>query len=179
MKWIAFGVAIAGVGVQTTDVSGFKSWARLTPKPVAVSDPSSGYCAQIITNKRSTHDGYLINVYVNQTGQKTAVSATEALKSKAKAEVSFPEGSILLKTKFRDKESRTFRPRYDPSLKYEIELMTVMTKLAKGASPKTGDWKFEIRDGSGTKLWKTDQAKCYSCHRDNAADAAFLRYGNH
>ena len=159
------------------EVQNFKSWKRLTAQPVSLPDPYAFYCAP--PTPRNPHNGYLIHTYANPTAEAKATAALEEIKrdDERKLAMSFPEGSILVKSKFGDKYPDPKGPKFDPAKTYPIQLLTVMIKGAKGTSPKTGDWDFLVMDGAGKKLLgKQDSKPCWNCHQDAPADGAFLKY---
>jgi len=175
LKWCALtlgasAVAVASLPTPLETVANFKSWKRLTAKPARMPDYVAAMCAAPIDPKfmADPHKGDLIHVYVNPTGEKEAVRAYASMKAGKipKKKVSFPEGSVIVKSKFGDSDRSG-----------NIQLLTVMVKLGKGKSPKTGDWRFAVMDGAGKKVLDDKrQAMCWSCHKDMPADHVSFDY---
>ncbi len=183
MKWFAFilaatGVAAASLPGPLESVPNFKSWKRLTAKPALMPDYVASMCAALIDPKlmADPHKGNLIHVYVNPTGEKEATRAYAAVKAgKVPKKVSFPEGTVIVKSKFGDLDM--MGKVKDPVKAAQIQLLTVMVKLGKGKSPKTGDWRFAVLDGAGKKVLDDKrQAMCWSCHKDMPADHVSFNY---
>lgn len=167
MKWFALALCVIVVIVASAQtnrtpadsIKDFKTWKRLTASPAYITDYVSLLCRKSQPDEIAhPHISNWIHVYVNSIGAKAAVS-------KAK-KISFPVGSILVKTKFPRKQGST------------IEMMTVMIKGTKGSRPKTGDWQFLVMNGNGTAiLADTRLEHCFSCHKVKAKkDFAFLKY---
>lgn len=183
LKWCALtlsasAVAVASLPAPLDTVANFKSWKRLTAKPALMPDYVATMCSARIDPKlmADPHKGNLIHVYVNPTGEKEATRAYASVKAgKVPKKVSFPEGTVIVKSKFGDLDM--VGKTKHPVKAAQIELLTVMVKLGKGKSPKTGDWRFAVMDGAGKKVLDDKrQAMCWSCHKDMPADHVSFDY---
>jgi hypothetical protein len=66
---------------------------------------------------------------------------------------SFPEGSIVLKPLFPDKERSS------------IARLVIMMKMQKGYDSDNGDWWYGVYDETGKEGWHTGKIKsCIKCH---------------
>lgn len=172
MKWCfplaSLGFLVAAFPVQDSynSVKDFKSWKRLTANPVHIPDNVSWLCVGAQPHEYANphrSDGprnwsSWIHVYVNP-------KAERAIASKNKT-IDFPEGSILVKTKFPEPGGS------------KIELMTVMIKGPKRSHPKTKDWQFLVMNGNATSIVEDKRIDhCWTCHKGQAATGyAFLDY---
>jgi hypothetical protein len=99
--------------------------------------------------KSESHQKRLVMIYANGVG-------LEAYKAKAGP---MPEGTVIVKENFEDAGGK-------PGKLLEL---SVMQKLAKGASPATGDWYFATLNSAG-KLDKENPKECAECHSFSPTD---------
>jgi len=144
----------ADVGAE--DWNNYKEWYNVTKKP-NTGDPTG-----FLDGKHGGTDAFR-EIYINSLGESV---------NKGEEDFPYPEGTIVVKEAFKN------RKRYEQQKKPEI---TIMIKLAEGASPETNDWEFVMgakgkKRGSGTsKLGKF----CGGCHVNAAAtDYTFMTTEN-
>ncbi len=144
------------------ELSAYKSWKRVTPKPLRLPDPTAALCAMPAPASINPHRQFWFNVFVNKPG--------EAAMSRAKSPT-FPVGSVIVKEKLKAATAKA------PSLR------TIMIKREEGFDPKAGDWEYLVigekgevtrdRIGTGEPVF----AHCRSCHEKvKDSDYVFRTY---
>ena len=121
--------------------------AKHEPEPGQVifpSDYQSSYT--LVYDCRQSGDHDLMNVRM--------LADEAALGPYRDREESFPEGAVVLK------EQYDFG---DPDCQGDIQLWTVMEKLAEGSSPETLDWRWQSVDAD-RKVTNQNDSRCTSCH---------------
>lgn len=129
------------------DWANYKSWYKVT-----ADEPNTGDPTGFLDAKHKGLKAYR-DIFINSVGEAT---------NKGESDFPYPEGTILVKEAFKDKAA------WEAQKKPEL---TIMIKMASGASPETGDWEFVMggdgkKRGSGTSKWGTF---CGSCHINAAA----------
>jgi len=124
----------------------YKSWHHVT------SEPNTGDPTGFLAKKHKGLKGHR-EIFINSVGEAV---------SKGEADLPYPEGTIVVKAAFKDESA------YKAQSKAEL---TVMIKMAAGASPETADWEFVMgasgdKRGSGTSKWGKF---CGDCHINAAA----------
>jgi hypothetical protein len=138
------------VSADVKEIAGYKNWTKVNSVPQLMPAEVSALCAEprFTPASNSSHadmskDKYF-TVYVNETGREAML---------AQKVPQFPEGSIIVKEKLTDRNSRT------------PELLTVMVKQKKGSNPETGDWEYMVTDGTGTRVdARGFLQNCEACH---------------
>ena len=153
-----------GVNDERDDraVSGYKSWAKINPKPLKLPAALNVLCAAPtpagrIDASSNPHRQKYFTVYVNEVGRR---AMTE------QARPQFPQGSIIVKEKLPDENAAA------------PELLTVMIKREAGFNPQGGDWEYLVFDGAAAKVEARGKLEnCQSCHAANkAGDYVFRSY---
>jgi hypothetical protein len=127
-------------------ISGYKHWTRVNPQPALVLAQVAQLCASASAPPPSSPHGpdKYITVYVNDIGRHAMMEEKTP---------HFPQGSIIVKEKFRKPKSTT------------PELLTVMVKRERGYNPESGDWEYMIADGNGLSVQERGKLEnCQSCH---------------
>jgi len=137
------------LGADASAWADYRSWYKANPEP-NTGDPT-GFLGGVHEGTRGFRD-----IYVNTTGERV---------NRGQSEFPYPPGSILVKESFANEQA--YENRSSPDL-------TVMIKLANGASPETSDWEYVMggdgaNRGTGTSGLATF---CHSCHT-NAAETDF------
>lgn len=137
------------VDSETEQISSYKSWAKVNPKPMKLPAPLNVLCAAPdVTKDRADsssnpHRQKFFTVYVNEIGQRAMLKELKP---------AFPAGSMVVKEKLSAQSS-------------EPELLTAMIKRERGFNPESGDWEFLVLDGSGKKIEARGKLEtCQSCH---------------
>ena len=89
---------------------------------------------------------------------KDAMTAHSALPEGSTETAAWPEGTVLIKAQ------------YDDSKCAELKNFTAMQKLAEGAAPDAGDWKWQHVDADGTCLNCDNGTACSGCHSQPACN---------
>lgn len=127
-----------------TRFSKYRTWTLVNPVPVIMEPAVAAMCAAILRKPDNPHQNKFLSVYVNDVGQRAMMTELTP---------KFPQGSMIVKEKLRNKYSR------DP------ELLTAMLKREPGYNPKSGDWEYLVLDGLATKIVERGKlASCSSCH---------------
>ena len=126
------------------------SWTQVNAEPYYVTPAVAAACAPVagLASKKTIdpHDLTYITVYVNKIGR-DAMFAKDVRR--------FPEGSIIVKQKFKT-ESPTRTP----------VLYTLMKKRERGYNPEVGDWEFSVVGPDGKQVQEIGKLEnCESCHR--------------
>lgn len=135
------------VSAQVKEIEGYRKWTKVTSKPWIMPAEVSKSCILLrdTTASKSQHgdpsEDKFFTVFVNDIGR-------DAMLKQIKPQ--FPEGAVIVKEKLSDRDSKN------------PELLTVMIKLKKGASPETGDWEYMVTDGLGVSA--TGRGKLMNCH---------------
>ena len=126
-------------------LSSYKKWTLVNPVPQLMELPVAVACARVIgRTEESPHTHKYILVYVNETGRTAMMKQLVPI---------FPTGSMIVKEKLSDKDSKT------------PELLTAMVKREKGYNPDSGDWEYVVLDGSASEIKERGTlASCNSCH---------------
>lgn len=149
---------------QVKEIAGYKNWTKVNAVPQLMPERVATDCAMVVSpggavinGPENPHRDKYFTVYVNDVGR------TAMLKQK---NPKFPVGSIIVKEKLADKESRS------------PELLTVMIKREKGFNSVSGDWEYMVLDGAGTKIEGRGQLQnCQACHLTNRkTDYIFRTY---
>jgi hypothetical protein len=124
------------------------TWVQVNAEPYQMSPAVAAMCAPIVLSEpnssRNPHAAAFITVYVNKVGRE-AMFAQQAER--------FPEGSIIVKEKFKSPEDR------------KPLLYTIMRKRNAGYNPKVGDWEFSVVGADGTQLQSIGKLEnCQGCH---------------
>ncbi len=136
------GVDSKEYGVAATEWDDYKSWYKATK------EPNTGDPTGFLDSKHRGEQAYR-DVFVNSIAESVM---------KGESAFPFPEGSIIVKEAFDDKED------YDAQKGPEL---TIMVKLADGVAPDTNNWLF-IMGASGTVSGTGMDSKwgkfCGNCH---------------
>ena len=124
------------------------TWIQVNAEPYRMSPAVAAMCAPVVLSEpmssRNPHAAAFITVYVNKVGRE-AMFAQQAER--------FPEGSIIVKEKFKSPDDR------------KPLLYTIMRKRNAGYNPKVGDWEFSVVGADGTQLQSVGKLeKCQGCH---------------
>jgi len=138
------------VSAKVKEIEGYQKWTKVNSVPQLMPAEVSALCAEarFTPASNSTHsdmskDKYF-TVYVNEIGREAMLTQKVS---------QFPEGSIIVKEKLTNRNSRT------------PELLTVMIKQKKGTNPETGDWEYMVTDGTGTRVdARGFLQNCQACH---------------
>jgi len=138
-------------GLQTADLesikaqlSGYRTWTLVNPRPVLLDSVRATDCAAPSIRVPDPHSNKYISVYVNDAGRQAMMSEKYPR---------FPQGSIIVKAK--SNEGTSGRP----------ELLTIMVKQGKGYDHVNGDWQYLVMDGDGKKLETPGNIQsCQRCH---------------
>lgn len=151
MSFIALIVLVGGsvfylYNAETTPIShyweGYQTWYKTTGNL-----PVTGDETRFLGGKHRGEEGYRV-IYINDKGAAT---------NKGKAPYQYPEGTVVVKEQYKNKEG--FKSGSKPDL-------TIMIKLAKGASRPTGDWGYITDFRRKIHSGKSSNAEfCGGCHR--------------
>jgi hypothetical protein len=138
------------VSAKVKEIDGYQKWTKVNSAPQSMPAEISALCAmpRFTPASNSVHgdksqDKYF-TVYVNGTGREAMLTQKVP---------QFPEGSVIVKEKLTDRNSKT------------PELLTVMIKQKKGSNPAAGDWEYMVTDGTGTKVEGRGMLEnCQACH---------------
>ena len=138
------------------------AWTRVNDKPYFISSRLNELCAVPTANdyererKTNPHVSTFITVYVNNIGRKAMFARNPQ----------FPEGSIIVKEKIHDYETR------------KPVLYTIMRKRERGYNPELGDWEFSVVGPNGSEVQGTGKLEnCQSCHiSERDSDFVFRSY---
>lgn len=138
------------------EIAKYREWKLVNPTPVRMNPRAAISCAIISFNP---HETKWASVYVNSKG--AAAMMTEL-------DPQFPEGSIIVKEKLPEFESK------------EPELLTAMIKRAPGYNPASRDWQYLILDGPASKIIEQGKlSRCNECHEKYIyTDFVTMRYRN-
>ena len=133
------------------------TWIQVNDEPYQMPAPVATLCAPGTFLDPNPHASAYITVYVNKAGREAMF---------AKQSQRFPEGSIIVKEKFRSPEDR------------KPLLYTIMRKRAAGYNPQVGDWEFSTVGPDGTQLVASGKLKnCQACHLGKSeSDFVFRPY---
>lgn len=132
-------------------------WSQVNAEPYHITPAVAALCAPGVLAGPgsqtkvpiSPHEGTYITVYVNKIGREAMF---------AKAMQHFPQGSIIVKEKFKT-ESEPRKP----------ILYTLMKKRERGYNPEVGDWEFSVVGPDGKQVQETGKLEnCESCHRSQS-----------
>jgi len=140
------------VGRPKDPVSSYRAWKKVNDKPIYMEPFVAGSCIGPPWwdgAKDNPHVPKYFTVYVNKIGEKAMMGKSAA---------SFPVGSMVVKEKFNKNDLK--RP----------ELLTVMTKRAKGFDPQNGDWEYMVYNGSLSTKSDSNKKACQSCHSSQKDD---------
>jgi hypothetical protein len=137
---------------QVKEIEGYRNWTKVNSAPQLMPDIVAMSCilyrspnGAVVDSATNPHLKKYITVYVNDVGRKAMLEQKNP---------KFPEGSVIVKEKLPDENSRT-----------PPELLTVMIKQKKGFNPESGDWEYMVVDGAGEKVeGRGDLQNCQACH---------------
>lgn len=137
------------IGEDASAWSDYRSWYKANPEP-NTGDPT-GFLGGVHEGTRAYRD-----IYVNARAEPT---------NRGRANFPYPPGSILVKESYANEQA--YENRDSPDL-------TIMVKLAAGASPETSNWEYVMgADGSNRGTGTSGLATfCHSCHT-NASETDF------
>lgn len=137
------------------EIANYRQWKLVNPTPVVMNPRAALACA--ISLPRNPHQTKWASVYVNSKG--AAAMMTEL-------DPHFPEGSIIVKEKLPELESK------------EPELLTAMIKHAPGYNPASRDWEYLVLDGPASKIIEQGKlSRCNECHEKYVyTDFVTMRY---
>ena len=125
------------------------TWIQVNAELYQMSPPVAAMCAPaalLDPRRKDPHSASYITVYVNKVGREAMF---------AKQPQKFPQGSVIVKEKFRT-----------PSEDRKPLLYTIMRKREVGYNPKLGDWEFSVVGPDGTQLQEIGRLEnCESCHK--------------
>lgn len=126
-----------------------KTLHRVTDKPHPMRDSTVALCRPPTRNPHNIHEGFVqsayCNVYVNDLAKQTMQSGKGT----------YPVGSLIVKSKLRSKDNP------------DIELFTVMRKMADGYDASNGNWEYSIVDGRSQRVFASGRIdSCVACHTD-------------
>jgi hypothetical protein len=141
------------------NITGYKIWIRVNPKPHKVSAAAAVLCAatpeeRILATPNPHVDApehptllrweKFVTVYVNEIAEHAMMHQKIPM---------FPQGSVIIKEKLAHPESTS------------PELLTVMCKREAGYHPAGGDWEYLVLDGSGRHIQAQGRLQtCQACH---------------
>ncbi len=130
---------------ETTPISyhweGYKNWYKTTGNT-----PVTGDETRFLGGKHRGDEGYRV-IYINAIGEPI---------NKAKGPYNYPEGTVVVKEQYKTKDS------YESGSKPDL---SIMIKLAKGASPPTGDWGYVTDFRRKIHSGRSSNAEfCGGCH---------------
>jgi hypothetical protein len=139
------------------EIAKYRQWTLVNPTPVIMNPRAAAACA--IAFPSNPHETRWASVYVNSKG--AAAMMTEL-------DPRFPEGSIIVKEKLSEFESK------------EPELLTAMIKRAPGYNPASRDWEYLLLDGPASKIIEQGKlSRCNECHEKYVyTDFVTMRYRN-
>lgn len=125
---------------------------RVTEKPHLMFDTTSTLCAPARMTRDNLHKNLdkaaYCNVYVNELAKPMMMSGHGT----------YPTGSLIVKSKLLDPD------------KPNIQLYTVMQKMADGYDPENGNWEYAIIDGTSQRVFASGKIEsCIECHTDYKA----------
>jgi hypothetical protein len=134
--------------VLLKEIGKYRDWKLVNPTPIIMNPAAAAACAA-----PNPHETALASVYVNANGASAMLTESHP---------TFPEGSIIVKTK-----------RY-ASVGNDPAALTVMIKRAKGYNAESRDWEYLVLDGPATKIVERGKlTKCNQCHQ-NYEDTDFV-----
>lgn len=140
------------------EIGNYKAWTRVNTMPMKMETRIARLCAPALPQMKSDspHKDKFIVVYVNELGRKAMMTEMNP---------HFPKGSVIVKEKLATQDGSS------------PELLTVMTKHAKGFNPASNDWEFLVLSGDA----KTVQAQgklenCIACHIAQRSHDFVFRY---
>ena len=126
------------------ELSGYKKWTLVNPRPVLMDPVVAAGCAAANIRDRSPHSNKYISVYVNEVGR-TAMMAEKNPR--------FPQGSIIVKAKSSEESGEV------------PELLTVMVKRGEEYDQGNGNWEYLVMDGDGSRVERPANVEsCQRCH---------------
>ena len=130
-----------------TDVSRLTG---VTEEPHQMADSTAALCVTIPRAQHKIHDGFAEPAYCHVYVNTTARAVIMAGKGR------YPAGSLIVKSKFRNKDASE-----------KIELYTVMRKRDVGYDTKNGDWEYSVVDGRTRRvLARGTIESCINCHAE-------------
>jgi hypothetical protein len=156
--------------LSAREIKDYKKWRVVNPQSYRMESEVAVMCAapsrapvekiSLKSSHRSSHPSTkdkFIRVFVNEKGRYAMFLSNE---------LSFPEGSVIVKEKLPTPDST------------KPELLTVMIKRRAGYDPKKGDWEYLVTDGVGKKVYERGKINnCQRCHvTQSASDYVFRPY---
>lgn len=174
-------IALFAIGIATPqrglprgeDLTQYRTWKCITPQAVDMPMQIALRCVVPPSwdQAPSPHINYVFKIYVNPIG----AAAMTSNKS-----IPFPVGSVIVKEKFAVKDAKVTWDRHKIAPNAKPEMLTVMTKQAKGFDTPNGDWEYKVLNGSMTKETSTGLEYCAKCHSSAAnRDFVYYRKANH
>ncbi|MEM4251405.1 MAG: cytochrome P460 family protein [Candidatus Bathyarchaeia archaeon] len=141
--------------VSSTEVTGYRKWHKVTPKPLKMRPAIATLCAPPTGQPSNPHGDRYFTVYVNQIGRVAMASPT----------AHFPVGSVVVKEKLPTASAA------------QPELLTVMVKRTQGYFPEGGDWEYQVYDRQLRQIEAGRLTLCAACHQ-KAPDWVFRELNN-
>lgn len=122
---------------------------RVTEEPHLMLDSTITFCRPPDDLPHNVHEGFaevaFCNVYVNELAKPAMLAGRS----------DYPIGSLIVKSKLRSKA------------KADIELFTVMRKMAHSYDPENGNWEYSVVDGRSERVYSRGKIdSCISCHSE-------------
>jgi hypothetical protein len=151
------------VNAKVKEIEGYRNWTKVNAEPELMPAEVAKSCVMLPrtialkSEHRDLDQDKYFTVFVNETGREAMLTQKNP---------QFPEGSVIVKEKLPNPKSTV------------PELLTIMIKLKKGASPETGDWEYMVTDGTGTTVTgRGNLANCRACHAfQSPSDYIFRTY---
>lgn len=151
------------------DVSQYRTWKCITPEPVDMPLQIALSCVvpPSWNQAPSPHKDYVFKIYVNSAGAPAMTNAKA---------VTFPVGTIIVKEKFALGPSKKPWNEHKLPVDAKPQMLTVMTKQAKGFDTPNGDWSYQVFSGDMRKETSAGLEYCAKCHTHAASrDYVFFR----
>jgi hypothetical protein len=135
--------------------SDYRSWYKANPSP-HTGDPT-GFLGNVHAGNNAIRE-----IYINSSGEAVNTGASP---------FPYPAGTVIVKESYRNQAEHASQESPD---------LTIMVKLARGASPETSDWEYIMgADGANRGTGTSGLATfCHSCHAAAAeTDFSFINSG--